>query len=94
MDNAVVLAIQLSLPGLCLKYDCEAGSIYPGCQPIKVKDISQELIHGEINRMQQFKYSDGQIVSLRFFLAGVLKQGLYFFKIIHHELLIKINIKK
>ena len=29
----------------------ESGSIYAGVPAKKVKDISQELIHGEINRI-------------------------------------------
>jgi carbonic anhydrase/acetyltransferase-like protein (isoleucine patch superfamily) len=32
---------------------CESGSIYAGIPAKKVKDISQELIHGEINRIAQ-----------------------------------------
>ncbi len=37
----------------------EAGSIYAGVPAKKVKDISQELIHGEINRIAEnyIKYS-------------------------------------
>jgi carbonic anhydrase/acetyltransferase-like protein (isoleucine patch superfamily) len=30
---------------------CESGSIYAGVPAKKVKDISQELIHGEIDRI-------------------------------------------
>jgi carbonic anhydrase/acetyltransferase-like protein (isoleucine patch superfamily) len=39
---------------------CEAGSIYAGVPAKKVKDISQELIHGEINRIANnyIKYAD------------------------------------
>ncbi len=46
-SNTIIAAGAVVLEGTM----CEAGSIYAGVPAKKVKDISQELIHGEINRI-------------------------------------------
>jgi carbonic anhydrase/acetyltransferase-like protein (isoleucine patch superfamily) len=46
-SNTIIAAGAIVLEGTV----CEAGSIYAGVPAKKVKDISQELIHGEINRI-------------------------------------------
>ena len=53
MDNAVVHTNTIIAAGAVVLENtvCEAGSIYAGVPAKKVKDISQELIHGEINRI-------------------------------------------
>jgi carbonic anhydrase/acetyltransferase-like protein (isoleucine patch superfamily) len=45
--NSIIAAGAVVLEGT----KCEPGSIYAGIPAKKVKDISQELIHGEINRI-------------------------------------------
>jgi carbonic anhydrase/acetyltransferase-like protein (isoleucine patch superfamily) len=53
MDNAVVHSNTIIAAGAVVLENtvCEAGSIYAGIPAKKVKDISEELIHGEINRI-------------------------------------------
>jgi carbonic anhydrase/acetyltransferase-like protein (isoleucine patch superfamily) len=46
-SNSIIAAGAVVLEGTII----EAGSIYAGVPAKKVKDISQELIHGEINRI-------------------------------------------
>jgi carbonic anhydrase/acetyltransferase-like protein (isoleucine patch superfamily) len=46
-SNTVIAAGAVVLEGTV----CEAGSIYAGIPARKVKDISEALIHGEINRI-------------------------------------------
>jgi carbonic anhydrase/acetyltransferase-like protein (isoleucine patch superfamily) len=61
MDNAVVHSNTIIAAGAVVLENtvCEAGSIYAGVPAKKVKDISQELISGEINRIANnyVKYS-------------------------------------
>ncbi len=61
MDNAVVHSNSIVAAGAVVLEGTivEAGSIYAGVPAKKVKDISQELIHGEINRIAEnyIKYS-------------------------------------
>jgi len=62
MDNAVVHSNTIIAAGAVVLENtvCEAGSIYAGVPAKKVKDISQELIHGEINRIANnyVRYAD------------------------------------
>ena len=53
MDNAVIGSDSIIAAGAVVLEGtiCEAGSIYAGVPAKKVKDISQELISGEINRI-------------------------------------------
>ncbi len=53
MDNALVHSNTIIAAGAVVLEGtvCEAGSIYAGVPAKKVKDISQELIHGEIDRI-------------------------------------------
>ena len=53
MDNAVIHSNTIIAAGAIVLENtvCEAGCIYAGVPAKKVKDISQELIHGEINRI-------------------------------------------
>src|ERR1700710_2413120 len=53
MDNAVVHSNTIIAAGAVVLENtiCEAGSIYAGVPAKKVKDISQDLIHSEINRI-------------------------------------------
>ena len=53
MDNAVVHSNTIIAAGAVVLENtiCEEGSIYAGVPARKVKDISKELIHGEINRV-------------------------------------------
>jgi len=53
MDNVVVGSNTIIAAGAVILENtvCESGSIYAGVPAKKVKDISQELIHGEINRI-------------------------------------------
>ena len=55
MDNAVVHSNTIIAAGAVVLENtvCEAGSIYAGVPAKKVKDISQELVHGEINRIAE-----------------------------------------
>jgi carbonic anhydrase/acetyltransferase-like protein (isoleucine patch superfamily) len=55
-SNTIIAAGAVVLEGTV----CEAGSIYAGVPAKKVKDISQELIHGEIDRIANnyVKYAD------------------------------------
>lgn len=55
MDNAVVHSNSIIAAGAVVLEGTivEAGSIYAGVPAKKVKDISQELIHGEINRIAE-----------------------------------------
>ena len=46
-NNTIIAAGAVVLEGT----KCESGSIYAGVPAKKVKDISQELIHGEIDRI-------------------------------------------
>lgn len=61
MDNAVVNSNTIIAAGAVVLEGtiCEAGSIYAGVPAKKVKDISQDLISGEINRIAEnyIKYS-------------------------------------
>jgi len=53
MDNAVIHSNTIIAAGAIVLENtvCEAGCIYAGVPAKKVKDISKELIHGEINRI-------------------------------------------
>ena len=53
MDNCVVHSNTIIAAGAVVLENtiCESGSIYAGVPAKKVKDISAELIHGEINRI-------------------------------------------
>ena len=53
MDNVVVESNVLIAAGAVVLENtiCEAGSIYAGVPAKKVKEISQEMIHGEIDRI-------------------------------------------
>ncbi|MEZ5046705.1 MAG: gamma carbonic anhydrase family protein [Chitinophagaceae bacterium] len=53
MDNAIVESNTIIAAGAVVleNMKCEGGSIYAGVPAKKVKDISEELIHGEINRI-------------------------------------------
>lgn len=53
MDNVVVNSNTIIAAGAVVLENtiCEAGSIYAGVPAKKVKDISAELINGEINRI-------------------------------------------
>ena len=53
MDNAVVGTNTIIAAGAVVLENttCESGSIYAGVPAKKVKDISQELLHGEIDRI-------------------------------------------
>lgn len=61
MDNVVVHSNTIIAAGAVVLENtvCEAGSIYAGVPAKKVKDISQELIHNEIDRIANnyVKYS-------------------------------------
>jgi carbonic anhydrase/acetyltransferase-like protein (isoleucine patch superfamily) len=62
MDNAVVHSNTIIAAGAVVLENtvCEAGSIYAGMPAKKVKDISQEKISGEINRIANnyVRYAD------------------------------------
>jgi carbonic anhydrase/acetyltransferase-like protein (isoleucine patch superfamily) len=53
MDNAVVHSNTIIAAGAVILENtiCDPGSIYAGVPAKKVKDISQELVNGEINRV-------------------------------------------
>src|SRR5690606_11807309 len=53
MDNAIVHSNTIIAAGAVVLENtvCEAGSIYAGVPAKKVKDISEELINGQINRI-------------------------------------------
>jgi carbonic anhydrase/acetyltransferase-like protein (isoleucine patch superfamily) len=53
MDNAIINSNTIIAAGAVVLEGtiCEAGSIYAGVPAKKVKDISTELIHGEIERI-------------------------------------------
>ena len=53
MDNAYIGTNTIIAAGAVVleNMKCESGSIYAGIPAKKVKDISQELIHGEIDRI-------------------------------------------
>ena len=53
MDNAVIGSNTIIAAGAVILENtiCESGSIYAGVPAKKVKDISQELIHNEIDRI-------------------------------------------
>lgn len=62
MDQAVVHSNTIIAAGAVVLENtiCEPGSIYAGVPAKKVKDISQELINGEINRIagNYIRYAD------------------------------------
>lgn len=62
MDNAVVQSNTIIAAGAVVLENtiCEGASIYAGVPAKKVKDISAELIHGEINRIANnyVRYAD------------------------------------
>ena len=62
MDNAIVHSHSIIAAGAVVLEGTivEAGSIYAGVPAKKVKDISQELIHGEIERIANnyIRYAD------------------------------------
>src|SRR5574339_130630 len=62
MDNAVVHSNTIIAAGAVVLEGtvCEGGSIYAGVPAKKVKEISQEMIQGEINRIANnyIKYAD------------------------------------
>ena len=53
MDNAYIGTNTIIAAGAVVleNMKCESGSIYAGVPAKKVKDISQELVHGEIDRI-------------------------------------------
>jgi carbonic anhydrase/acetyltransferase-like protein (isoleucine patch superfamily) len=53
MDNAVIGSNTIIAAGAVVLENtiCESGCIYAGVPAKKVKDISQQLIHGEIDRI-------------------------------------------
>jgi carbonic anhydrase/acetyltransferase-like protein (isoleucine patch superfamily) len=53
MDNAVIGSNTIIAAGAVVLENtiCESGSIYAGVPAKKVKDISQDLLHNEINRI-------------------------------------------
>jgi len=61
MDNCVVESNSIIAAGAVVTQNThvESGSIYAGVPAVKVKDISEELINGEINRIADnyLKYS-------------------------------------
>ncbi len=61
MDNAVVHSNSIIAAGALVleNTEVEPGTIYAGVPARRIKDISQELIHGEINRIADnyIKYS-------------------------------------
>mgnify|MGYP003649937903 CR=1 FL=1 len=61
MDNCVVESNSIVAAGAVVTQNTivQSGSIYAGVPAKKVKDISEELIHGEINRIADnyVKYS-------------------------------------
>ena len=61
MDNCVVESNSIIAAGAVVTQNTrvESGSIYAGVPAVKVKDISKELINGEINRIANnyLKYS-------------------------------------
>jgi len=62
MDNCVVESNSIIAAGAVITQNTvvKSGSIYAGVPAKKVKDISEELVHGEINRIAEnyVKYSD------------------------------------
>lgn len=62
MDNSIVNSNTIIAAGAVVLENtvCEAGSIYAGVPAKKVKDISRELINGEISRIANnyIKYAD------------------------------------
>jgi carbonic anhydrase/acetyltransferase-like protein (isoleucine patch superfamily) len=62
MDNAVVHSNSIIAAGAVVLEGtiCEAGSIYAGVPAKKLKNISQEMISGEIDRIANnyVKYAD------------------------------------
>jgi carbonic anhydrase/acetyltransferase-like protein (isoleucine patch superfamily) len=61
MDNCIIKSNSIIAAGAVVTKNTivEAGSIYAGVPAKKVKDISEELISGEINRIADnyIKYS-------------------------------------
>ena len=62
MDNCVVHSNTIIAAGAVVLENtiCESGSIYAGVPARKVKDISEELIHGQIDRIANnyIRYAD------------------------------------
>jgi gamma-carbonic anhydrase len=62
MDNSIVHSNTIIAAGAVILENtiCDAGSIYAGVPAKKIKNISQELINGEINRIANnyVKYAD------------------------------------
>ena len=62
MDHAVVHSNTIIAAGAIVLENtiCEAGSIYAGVPARKIKDIPQEMISGEIDRIANnyVKYAD------------------------------------
>ena len=62
MDNCVVHSNTIIAAGAVVLENtvCESGSIYAGVPAKKVKDISEELIHGQIDRIANnyIRYAD------------------------------------
>ena len=62
MDNVVIGSNSIIAAGAVVLENtvCESGSIYAGVPAKKVKDISQELIHGQIDRIANnyMRYAD------------------------------------
>jgi carbonic anhydrase/acetyltransferase-like protein (isoleucine patch superfamily) len=62
MDNCVVNSNTIIAAGAVVLENtiCEAGSIYAGVPAKKIKAISQDLIHGEIDRIANnyIRYAD------------------------------------
>jgi carbonic anhydrase/acetyltransferase-like protein (isoleucine patch superfamily) len=53
MDNAIIQSNTIIAAGAIILENtiCEGGSIYAGVPAKKVKDISEELVSGEIHRI-------------------------------------------
>lgn len=62
MDNAIVHSNTIIAAGSVVLENmiCEAGSIYAGVPAKKIKDISKDMVNGEINRIANnyVKYAD------------------------------------
>jgi carbonic anhydrase/acetyltransferase-like protein (isoleucine patch superfamily) len=62
MDNSIIRSNTIVAAGAVIleNTDCEEGAIYAGVPAKKIKNISTELINGEINRIaaNYIRYAD------------------------------------